>query len=380
MKSSAAPDEGRTEKVGIVQDLRAVAVMLVVLVHATGLAHIRESRGVDASAGFFASHGSVGQFGACGVDLFFVISGFVMALLLSAERRTTRSEFLYKRFARIAPLFWLASLLFIALNWVAGRHIGERALLTSLTILPTRIFHYDWPTLFVGWSLAYELVFYGIVAIALKQSHPRAIAAATVGTLALASVQHPPPSGLLAIVANPIQLEFLWGMAVFGLWHTFSGSRHARPVGVTLMLIGGGLLAPQVCHLPFRTGYLLIISADTSIQRAIFWGLPWALVVLGAVLWEPKSAKSRSRGRSLLRLTGEASYSIYLVHLSVMFLGETSLPSNILPADMLVVCTFACACAAGIAAHIWVERPLLKALSRVKVRRTQPLLLTSPTS
>src|SRR5690348_3871030 len=215
-RSAAAADGGRTRKVGVVQDLRGIAVMLVVLVHATGLAHLRESRGVDAPSGFFAAHSSVGQFGACGVDLFFVISGFVMALLLSARRPTTRTEFLYKRFARIAPLFWLASVLFIGLNWVAGRQIGERALLTSLTILPTRIFHYDWPTLFVGWSLAYELVFYGIVAIALKQSHPRAIAAATVGTLALASVQHPPPPGLLAIFANPIQLEFLWGMAVFG--------------------------------------------------------------------------------------------------------------------------------------------------------------------
>lgn len=382
MTRFAAPVDGsRGTKIGVVQDLRGVAVMLVVLVHATGVASIREGRGFDPAAGFFASHRSIGEFGACGVDLFFIISGFVMALLLVSRRPSTRSEFLFKRFVRIVPLFWLASLVFIGLNWAVGRQIGEPALLTSLTILPTRIFHYDWPTLFVGWSLAYELVFYGIVAIALNHSHPRTIAAASVGTLALASVRYPAPPGLLAIVANPIQLEFLWGMAAFGLWRRFGGSRYSRRLGLTLLLIGGALLAPQAYHLPFGSGYLLIISSETSIQRAFFWGFPWALVVLGGLFLEPRPVSIRSPARQMLRLTGEASYSIYLAHLSVMFLAETLLPADLVAADLLVISLVACAWITGIAVHIFVERPLLAAVSRVKFRGSKmPLPLISPTS
>ena len=98
--------------------------------------------------------------GAIGVDLFFVISGFVMAL--TAARFTGAhgaGTFLALRFVRIAPLYYLACLAMLVLVFNPGAQLGRETLLNSITFIP--VFddgRYSWPVHYLGWTLAFEFV------------------------------------------------------------------------------------------------------------------------------------------------------------------------------------------------------------------------------
>jgi peptidoglycan/LPS O-acetylase OafA/YrhL len=110
---------------------------------------------------------AIAQMGAIGVDLFFVISGFVMAL--SARRYVGLSGagvFLAHRFIRIAPLFYLACLVMLAEAIRAGLPLETASVLNSITFIP--IFDdgtYSWPLHYLGWTLGFEWVFYLLVAV-----------------------------------------------------------------------------------------------------------------------------------------------------------------------------------------------------------------------
>lgn len=369
-------------KIGAIQDLRGVAVMLVLLVHAINVVDLRVAHGVDAQRGFLSGFLSVNEFGACGVDLFFVISGFVMSLLLDRSAGEPRLVFMRKRLIRIAPLFWLAGLLFTILTWAVGRHIPIGLLVANVTILPPSPFHYDWPALVVGWSLGFELVFYALVTIALGRAEARKFLALLVATLALFAIVHAPRPGLLAVIANPIQLEFLCGIGVYALWSAVRESgKHAVLATIALAVGAGALLAQAAYGFPFVTDHLPIIAAKTSLARVVYWGLPWALVVLGYALLEPRLAARLSMWRRSVRLTGEASDALYLVHMSPLLLAETLMPANAVQPDLLILFLLAISWTTGVAAHIWVERPLLAALSRASFRRwSRSAPVISPTS
>lgn len=369
-------------KIGAIQDLRGVAVMLVLLVHSINVVDLRVAHGVDGKTGFLPGFLSINEFGACGVDLFFVISGFVMSLLLDRSAGEARSVFMRKRLIRIAPLFWLAGLLFTVLTWAVGRHIPIGLLVANVTILPPSPFHYDWPALVVGWSLGFELVFYALVTIALGRAEARKFLALLVATLALFAIVRPPHPGLFAVIANPIQLEFLCGIGVYALWTAVKQSpRHAFFASVALAVGAGALLSQAIYGFPFVTDHLPIIASKTSLARVVYWGLPWALVALGYLLLEPRLAARLSPWRRGVRLTGEASYALYLVHMSPLLLAETLLPANALQPDLLILLLLATSWTMGVAAHLWVERPLLSALSRASFRPwPRPASLISPTS
>src|SRR5271166_3045280 len=142
-----------------IQTLRALAALAVVAYHA-----LQWDRG-----GF--------DVGRAGVDVFFVISGFIM-WRVTAGRDVPPRAFLWRRFTRVAPLYWLATLgvLAVALVWPAFLpevRPGWRHLVLSLAFIP----HLDprglpFPTLPPGWTLDYEAVFYAIFAAAL--AGPRA--------------------------------------------------------------------------------------------------------------------------------------------------------------------------------------------------------------
>src|SRR5690606_39022954 len=100
---------------------------------------------------------AVARMGAIGVDLFFIISGFVMAL--SARRFVGprgAGTFLLLRFVRIAPLFHLASLLMLVNVLRSGIPVEPSSALNSITFIP--IFDaetYSWPLHYLGWTLAF---------------------------------------------------------------------------------------------------------------------------------------------------------------------------------------------------------------------------------
>jgi exopolysaccharide production protein ExoZ len=274
------------------------------------LRSIQVLRGVAACA-VVLHHANANFFGAAGVDLFFVISGFIMATV-AADRKP--GEFLFDRAWRIYPL-WLIALI----PWLLLRPHSFSAIMASVTLWP---FYGAYPILAVGWSLVFEVVFYVGFASALASRFwvPLAIFFCCLffcDSTSLAVWQ----------IGSPLTIEFLAGVLIARL-------RLDRRLGATLLLI-----AP-IWLILARGDYSEIVGGSGAFMRLLCWGTPAAMIVYGARSLE---RWFEHRAFAIPVLVGDASYAIYLFHrLVVASLG------------------FVPGIGIGIVAHWLIERPLLR--------------------
>jgi exopolysaccharide production protein ExoZ len=210
-----------------VQVLRAVAALLVVFIHLDTL---------------LASLG-LPVFGGGGVDVFFVISGFIMVYTTSL-RDTGPWSFFADRIARIVPLYWSLTLALIVLNFVAPALLHSQAtwreLIESLVFVPfEKPNGLIAPVLYVGWTLNYEMFFYLLFAGGLLL-HNRRLGVATVVfclvfLVAIGLVER--PQGVIGrFYTSTILLEFAVG-AVIGLAHREIGLFATTPLKVVAALV-----------------------------------------------------------------------------------------------------------------------------------------------
>lgn len=344
-----------------VQAYRGVAALLVVVVHAINVVDYRQSTGIDASPAWLNSAFALNEAGAMGVDLFFVISGFVMAMMLTRSTDVRMRDFAYARFVRIAPLFWLASFAFAPVLLLAGRVVDYDAMLTSVTIIPVLPGHYVSPLLVVGWSLAFELAFYMVVAMSLLLP-PRwrlSVVAAILAIGGTLGAVAPPLPGLWAVLANAMLFEFLIGVGCFLLWRRLLG-RVGHILPWAMIVLGGAMLVKSaVTGFGFATSHMAVMAGETGLARTLIWALPWSMILLGAVLRAPVRQKP-----GWLHKLGDASYSLYLVHMVIFTVAETGVPPAMVQPDILVPLLIGVAVAAGFGVYARVEKPTLAALKR----------------
>jgi len=355
---SSGTGRPRHEFVGI-QYLRAVAALMVAYFHVT----IQ----IPAYAATFENH----LFGvprlANGVDLFFVISGFIMYV---SSPRGTPVDFLIRRVIRIVPLYWLMTLLLILLHAVQPevfRSVIVRAdfVLKSLFFIPyspTGAGGTMEPVLVAGWTLNFEMFFYGIFALALfaplRWRLPAmgllfvALVAAAYGFGALKTI----PS--LDFLANPRLLEFWGGMALAQMYQK------------------------QVLRIPTRAAWCLLAVCFAI----MLYGIPFADVALGelprffvesilpatgtvAAMVSLDASSSVPRLPRLAHL-GDASYSIYLSHPFAFgisrLLWHRFVDASASIAAAAIFATFAMAVCLAIAllTYRFVELPMHNSLSR----------------
>ncbi|KAA6488757.1 acyltransferase [Agrobacterium rhizogenes] len=324
-----------------IQYLRAIAALAVVLFHAA-----------ERSGGHF-------QIGAAGVDVFFVISGFIM-WTISERRPVTPWRFLFDRVQRIAPSYWIVTAIMIA-GAVAGLFPNMK--LTTGHILGSMIFIPErspsngmiWPVLVQGWTLNYEMFFYAIFGAALLLSRSiRLFSIASVfAAFVIAGVIFSPQSPLLLTYTRPIILEFVAGILLAELW--LSGTIPRAGLGLALIVVAlSGFAAIQLLHLEFNE---------------LTCG-PLALaLVLGTVSLE-RSGKLPDI--PLLTYLGNASYSIYLWHTLAISVVMKLMARTELPSD---VATFICLVSGvllGICAYELVEKPLRGLLKGLSWQRSRP--------
>jgi len=353
------------EKLRAIQQLRGVAVLSVMLLHAINVVDFRVIHGVQIDAGYLRTLLSINEFGAFGVDLFFVISGFIMAMLLETGRITNSAQFIYRRFVRIVPMFWISCAFYAFITILFGRRIEIGQVISGITIIPSSLYHYDLPVLVVGWSLAFELSFYALVALVLPfRARLELLAILIMGLVSWALVMRPPP-GLFAVAANPIQLEFLWGIGVYALTRKLRLRATAPLLGLALLGTGLGLLMLQiVTGPPFGVDASFILAGITSSRRALVWGVPSAMLVAGAVLWTTNGSKTETTFGRFLRLTGDASYSLYLSHLAVCLITEELMPEGAMSGDAIIAIILTVSWIFGKAVYVYVEQPMLNVLHR----------------
>jgi exopolysaccharide production protein ExoZ len=344
---------GRKSVLNNIQVLRAVAAMAVVAHHALAELHLRFGA---PSLGFLDS------VGRAGVDLFFVISGFIM-FHATHDTPQTPLRFWTNRVVRIAPLYWLVTLLVAAL-WLAGlapfgvAKIDGQDILASLAFIPdVRADGSAYPVLAVGWTLVYEMYFYVLFGLCLLlRSQGLSLAVLTGFFLAswLALTQMTAPSHMLGVYLQPITLEFAAGGALALIWRRLPAT---LPAGAGRFW-GYGLIIGGALALAVAAGYFgEAINTDGALRLAVF-GSPAILVVAGALVLERAGAVSH---QPHLLLLGAASYAIYLIHPLGVQYGTAAVAG----AGSIVAGVFAAlvSVALGIALHLRIEKPLLARLS-----------------
>ena len=223
--------------------LRGLAALLVVFHHSIiQLAPVRD-------------HYAHIEFGQAGVDIFFVISGFVI-YLSNAKGRLGCGEFLKLRIIRIVPLYWLATLAVVAVAVVAPRFFATTTLTAqdvaqSLLFVPAYSAAFPgqiWPVLVPGWSLNYEMFFYLVFAVGLLVARERLLLflVATLGILVVAGLLLDPQPAPLKSYTDLRLLEFLFGVLLARLYldmgfKGLSGLGILLPAGVLLLAISPAL-------------------------------------------------------------------------------------------------------------------------------------------
>ena len=334
-----------------IQALRGVAVALVVLLHALKM--------IDGTRGAVADIFPNDNFGAVGVDLFFVISGAVMAGAM--ERAESPTAFLRDRARRLLPMWWLATTAFLMLGLFLSIPSPPEGLLNTLTLVP--LFDrgtYDLPIPGVGWTLGYEAVFYLIVAAALAWPGRgrAALPPAILALLGAAGLVLRPADPLGGHVCNAILFEFLLGMLAFRA----ARKGWAAPIAPALVTIATvALVVPMLLGHRFPTDQWAVVEGRTGLLRSIIWGLPCAMLLLGLTA---RSDRRRRETVPLVRL-GDASYSIYLTHTFFTVASIYLWPwRSVAGSDLLFVALLASGFGSGFAVHHLIERPLLARLRR----------------
>ncbi len=348
-----------------VQALRAIAALLVVWVHS-----------IDASLFFALPRQSRffhwEDFGACGLDIFFVISGFIVSQVAvrSVERNTAHRsaaarKFLTRRITRIFPLYWILTLVLVLEQQYGQYEVPWHSVhwLPTLLLLPSQHYLGNVPLLWLGWSLMFEMYFY-LILTGIMVWVPRALVRTTciflcamviVGTLV--GIHRP----LLVIWMNPIVLEFVFGCSIGLVFaHAQKNGNRTTSIGPWLAAIGAVLLAATIF-----TGYGKaseqdwIMAGYYSWLRVGVWGVPSALLVAGMVFWNPAM---RSMPARLLVFLGDASYSIYLCTIparSVVehfwrIFGRFGADIGVLLGAMFCIIV-------GVVCYLFIERPLMRA-------------------
>lgn len=294
MSVALAPGAPQREALINIQYLRALAAMMVVWVH--GREQFEWIKLQFPSAA-----------GSNGVDLFFVISGFIM-VYTTYGKSTSPVSFVVRRLARIAPLYWLATLAIVVIGFAAPTMLKSTVLwaphlLASLAFIPMSSPSFPgqmWPLLVPGWTLNYEMAFYVLfgVTLVVAQRHRIYWLSASLAVLVLSGALNN-FTGLLDFYTDGIVLTFAAG-AILGNLYCAGRLSRSTPWGLALM-IAGVLL------------WLATLKVDTG-HRAIGAGIPASMVVMGACILPTMGGD----WLAWLRRLGDASYSIYLGHLFIL--------------------------------------------------------------
>ena len=261
-----------------------------------------------------------------GVDIFFVISGFVM-VQSTTGRDVTPIKFIQQRALRIAPMYWIAT--FAVMIQIQGEWLFK---LQSLLFIPAMNPESDMmqPVLEPGWTLNYEMFFYAVFALTLvlRQSiRFPAIAILFIGLAILGATLD--GSAISEFYTRAIIVEFVFGMAIAQF----------------------GLRLP-VLAVPFGIGIMIALQSS-SVDRLFALGIPASLVIAGALSFENRLPKWK-----IAEFLGSASYAIYLFHLLALGFIVKFWPIANPTKIQFAFVSFGFMILTGCAVYWWIERPL----------------------
>ncbi|THV22291.1 acyltransferase family protein [Peteryoungia ipomoeae] len=339
------------------QYIRAVAALLVVYFHA-----ILQMEKLNPDA-WMTDY----LFGKSGVDLFFVLSGFVM-WITTADKPQTPAEFWWKRLRRVVPLYWTITLAaaFVALiapQILKSTQFDMPHILASLAFIP-------WlnpsdpegrmiaPLIVPGWTLNFEMYFYFLFGLCLLIPQRLRIAAITAligGLFVLANLL--PESTAGRFYGDTVIFEFVAGVLLGRVYKS------------------GISFSPPVVALAVSLGFCLLLINDHlefDLPRLVSIGIPAAIIIFFATAIDLPDLK---RWR-WLRILGDASYSIYLTHVFTLAGSRMVYPwvKAVVPSDTVIVGLMVLASAAvGLASYYLFEQPVGRFLASTGPKRERSM-------
>ncbi|MCB1616807.1 MAG: acyltransferase [Pseudomonadales bacterium] len=344
-----------------VQGLRALAAILVVGMHMYAI----ETK-YSGSETLLSSFMKVG---ASGVDLFFIISGFIMVTVTTSSagdysQRPLR--FIYQRGSRIYPLYWFITLA-TCLAWllipgfVRLENVSVAYVVNSFLLIPQQ----ELPLLVVGWSLIYELYFYLVfmLFLALPRKYLRQLITSWLLLVLLGNYtirQQPELFGpAIKLMCNPLCIEFIAGCYLALLLE------QTQRWGKTTFCLGFFLLSAGWSYY-----YQIEYRGDIyGWERVGLFLPPYLLILYGAVAMERE--QNRETPAWCIAI-GDASYSLYLTHILVLStLGRVWEPYNregLFDNGIVLIAMFLVTVFAGLLCYRLIEKPMLDFTHRLGQR------------
>ncbi|MDP4006130.1 acyltransferase [Methylobacterium sp. NEAU K] len=361
-EGSGTSDQGGT--LVSVQYLRGAAALIVMVFH------IFSNR---IAAPWGGAHGVA--LGMWGVDIFFVLSGFIM--WRTARGSASASRFLLRRAVRIFPLYWIVLTLWIAARFIVPDGLGNadvtpRTVALSFLLVPHvhAVYGAIWPILTAGWTLQLELFFYAAFALVLYAAPPpwrlRVLLAVLCGLAAL-GLATTPEAAAARTYTSPLLLEFAAGLLLGAGVERLAALRPAVAFALVAAGIGAALL---LCRL-----------GTIETLRPLVLGVPAVAVVAGML---GREARFRLAPNRFWLGLGDASYALYLTHplsiaVAALLWHRLGLPETGPAALVFVPAAALLAIAGGLFCHRLVEAPLLRLIPRRRpAARARPVPAARP--
>lgn len=310
-----------------IQVLRFVAAVMVVYIHAADTA-------MQVNGSFGSIPPTLANIGHSGVDIFFVISGIIIAKIAPGR---TATEFIWSRIRRIVPIYFLFSVSALAFTVKTG--FGWRAVLATFFFWPATD-QITVPALAVGWTLCFEMLFYAASALVLVH---RNWAIAVIGVYGMALLLRS-IGPIFQFLGNPLILEFLMGVAISyvpgwrsGIW--------GIPIGI-MSLVAAALIGFVPNDETFGT---------IGLQRILVFGVPSAMIVYGVLQMQMQ--------QSVWTYLGGASYSLYLSHIFPLTLLLVLLRHWPIRCDFIILIGILTSVLFAWRVHERFEKPMMAALN-----------------
>lgn len=338
-----------------IQYLRAVAALMVVFHHS--LKQIDD----------YSDNLIITNIGAAGVDIFFIISGFVI-WLVTCKKDDSIINFLLKRVVRVVPIYWAVTMLIVVVcvsypSVFKTTIVGFWPVVKSLFFIP----HYSlafpesiFPILVPGWTLNYEMFFYFVFSASFLFKRKLIFLGAIFVSLVLLGFVVKSESAVFLTYTNSLLLEFLAGVLI-GKCYTEGWLSRVS------VLNASSLIFLSVLFFAIS----MFFFNDGESDRVIKWGGPSLLLIIGVISLE---IHNKIHVKKLFIFVGDASYSIYLLHIlalgllrflwvKVVDVGDSTFEAYFFVVVCVVFSTFI-----GCVVHKLIEDPLTKCIRKLLIR------------
>jgi len=327
---------------------RAIAALCVVAFHLSIMMGAPRYGG-EAVFREFTLHGNRG------VDFFFVLSGFIILFAHYKDIGNPESfgKYIYRRFSRVFPIYWLYTFIFVLLLVAIGgvdANMPSTAIDWMTTITLVRFSDVS-PPLSVAWTLFHEIAFYATFSMLILNRRLGIIVFLLICAISIIFYHFPTEHGRtpFSVYTSAYNLYFLFGMGAYWLYQK-GGSGVAELIlglAISLMTITDVIIPDELLRISLALGMALLLAAVTKFESSGKIAVPNLLIVIG-----------------------NASYSIYLTHISIegvilKVMKATHLQTS-LGNELTYFITLICTVIIGCFAYCYIEKPLIGLFSKPK--------------